>query len=273
MEWTTKAEEAIKKVPFFVRKKVRARVEKEALADNKHEVTIKEVKLTQKRFLTNMSAEIKGYQLDNCFGVNGCPHRAVQSETLVKRLEALLQNADILEFLQKNVKGSLKFHHEFRVTVAECPNSCSQPQIKDVGIIGGSIPEITDEDCSMCGGCVDVCREDAVTLLEDKEVPQIDFPACLKCGKCADVCPTGTIKKGNDGYRVLLGGKLGRHPRLAAELDGIFSEDEVLVIVEKCIVYYKANSTGGKRFAELVYDKDPEKMRALLNSQFTNSAQ
>ena len=28
----------------------------------------------------------------------------------------------------------LKFHHEFRVTVADCPNSCSQPQIKDIGI-------------------------------------------------------------------------------------------------------------------------------------------
>jgi len=35
MEWTTEAEGAIKKVPFFVRKKVRARVEKEALDINK----------------------------------------------------------------------------------------------------------------------------------------------------------------------------------------------------------------------------------------------
>ena len=30
MQWTPEAEDAIKKVPFFVRKKVRARVEKEA---------------------------------------------------------------------------------------------------------------------------------------------------------------------------------------------------------------------------------------------------
>jgi len=30
MEWTPEAEDAVKKVPFFVRKRVKARVEKEA---------------------------------------------------------------------------------------------------------------------------------------------------------------------------------------------------------------------------------------------------
>ena len=40
MEWTEKAEKTIKKVPFFVRKKVRARVEDEALATGRKGVTI-----------------------------------------------------------------------------------------------------------------------------------------------------------------------------------------------------------------------------------------
>ena len=47
MEWTIEAEDAIKKVPFFVRKKVRQRVEKEAIIDNKSIISIKEVKATQ----------------------------------------------------------------------------------------------------------------------------------------------------------------------------------------------------------------------------------
>lgn len=265
MKWTGEAEEAIGKVPFFVRKKVRARVEKEALADNKHQVTIAEVKLTQKRFLTNMSSEIKGYQLDNCFGVNGCPNRTVQADGLMKKLGALLETADLLTFLNDTVKGSLKFHHEFRVTVAECPNACSQPQIKDIGIIGASVPCITEEDCSQCGACVDACRDAAVLLTDDMEEPEIDFSACMKCGKCINACPTGTINKAEEGYRVLLGGKLGRHPRLGVEMDGLFNEDQVVEIVRKCIDWYRANSTGGKRFADLVYDKDPE----TLNRQFT----
>jgi hypothetical protein len=35
MKWTQDAEDAIKKVPFFVRKRVRARVEKEAMTEGK----------------------------------------------------------------------------------------------------------------------------------------------------------------------------------------------------------------------------------------------
>lgn len=272
MKWTAEAEETIKKVPFFVRKKVKARVEKEALADNKHEVTITEVNLTQKRFLTNMSSEVKGYQLDNCFGANGCPHRAVQAESLTKRLEDSLKNADLLGFLQETVQGSLKFHHELRITLSECPNACSQPQIKDIGILGASLPELTGEGCTLCGECVSVCREEAVTLSDVKEGPEIDFSACLKCGKCADVCPSGTLQRGKEGFRVLMGGKLGRHPRLAVELDGLFTEDEVVEIVEKCIAFYKKNSTNGKRFAELVYRKDPDKMKAFLTREFTVSS-
>ena len=44
MEWTPEAETAIKKVPFFVRKRVRARVEKEAAAGNRPRVSLADVK-------------------------------------------------------------------------------------------------------------------------------------------------------------------------------------------------------------------------------------
>ena len=264
MKWTIESEEAIKKVPFFVRKKVKARVEKEASLENKHEITIKEVESTQKRFLSNMSSEIKGYQLDNCFGAGGCPNRAVSGEDLRKRLEELLEDEKILGFLKENVKGSLKFHHEFRISIAECPNSCSQPQIKDIGIIGALLPEISDEPCTMCGICVKVCKENAVTLLEEKEEPEIDFSNCLACGKCIKVCSSKTIQEGKKGFRILLGGKLGRHPKLGVELDGIFSEYEVLAIVKKCIAYYKAESKNGKRFAELIYNTSTKELTDLF---------
>ena len=180
MEWTTEAEEAVKKVPFFVRKKVRARVEKEAQAENKKQITLKEVELTRKRFVSNMSSEVKGYQIDTCFGTGGaCPNRAIDGDGLLKRLEDLLKKEDILGFLKQHVKGDLKFHHDFRVTLADCPNACSQPQTKDIGIIGACFPEITNEGCTLCGACVDVCAENAVLLDEQSEKPVIDFDRCL----------------------------------------------------------------------------------------------
>lgn len=256
MNWTTEAEEALKKVPFFVRKKVRARVEKEAQESGKTVVSIADVKATQKRYLAGMSSEIKGYQIDMCFGPNGCPNRANPGDRLMEKIETLLKKEDLLAFLKQSVKGDLKFHHEFRVTLADCPNACSQPQIKDIGIIGADEPAVTEQACSLCAECVGECREGAITLDSDREVPVIDYQRCLKCGKCMAVCPTGTLESGCKGFRVQLGGKLGRHPRLARELPGIFSEKEVLSIVKDCLRLYKHKSTGGRRFAEIFTDTD-----------------
>ncbi len=256
MKWTHEAEDAVKKVPFFVRKKVRARVEKEAVAAGREIVAINDVKASQKRYLSDMSSEIKGYQLDICFGPGGCPNRAVIGDNLLERVEAVLKEEDLLSFLKERVQEALKFHHEFRITLADCPNACSQPQIKDMGIIGAGLPMVTEKECTLCEACVDACKEDAVTLDDVAILPLIDMSRCVACGKCIVACPTGTILEAQKGFRVQLGGKLGRHPQLARELPGIFSEDEVLEILKTCITFYKQNSKHGERFADLLKEKD-----------------
>jgi dissimilatory sulfite reductase (desulfoviridin) alpha/beta subunit len=256
MQWTSEAEAAIKKVPFFVRKRVRARVEDEAQQAGKDKVSLADVRLTQKRYLAKMSDEVRGYQLETCFGPGGCPNRAIESDRLVEGLEQILRSSDLHKFLEARVKGGLKHHHEFRVTVADCPNACSQPQIKDMGIIGAAEPAITEEPCTLCQLCVEACAENAVSLKDPEEMPEIDYDRCVRCGKCIDVCPTGTLATGHRGYRVLLAGKLGRHPRLAEELPGIYQEDEVVGLLESCLDYYKKNSRHGERFAEVYQDAE-----------------
>jgi dissimilatory sulfite reductase (desulfoviridin) alpha/beta subunit len=251
MQWTQEAENAVKKVPFFVRKKVRTRVESQVAAANKSVVTLADVKTAQQRYLQSMSAEIKGYQIDSCFGPSGCPNRTVHTENLLEKIEHLLASADLLAFLKQQVKGNLKFHHEFRISLAECPNACSQPQIKDIGIIGAVVPEITTHPCSLCGDCEETCPDHAIVLNLEHEKPEIDMQACMSCGKCIAVCPTGTIGEQKRGFRVQLGGKLGRHPQLARELPGIHSEKQVLDIINTCIKFYKQTSRGGKRFAQI----------------------
>ncbi len=262
MQWTPEADAAIKKVPFFVRKKVRARVEAEARQAGKHSITLAEVNATQKRFLTGMASEIKGYQLDACFGPSGCPNAIGSSRELMKKLELLLKNADLLGLLKSKGIQDLKFHHEFRVTVAECPNACSQPQIKDVGIIAACRPAVTDKACTLCEACVAACKEKAIALDDATALPVISTQDCVACGQCLPVCPTGTLSDSVIGYRVQLGGKLGRHPQLARELPGIYADKTVLQIVQACLDLVKVNSTSGHRLGELMQDHDFNVMKA-----------
>ena len=262
MKWMPEAEEAVKKVPFFVRKRVRARVEKETAEAGKQVVSLADVKATQARYLSSMRSEIKGYQIETCFGPGGCPNRAIISDPLIDRIEGEVKKADLLGFLKRTVKGDLKFHHEFRITLADCPNACSQPQIKDIGIIGACAPVVTDAPCSMCEACVEACREDAIILNHQNEVPLIDDDLCLKCGKCVPACPTGTLTIARKGYRVQLGGKLGRHPQLAKKLPGIYDENTVMKIVKDCLRFYKDNSKHGERFGQILTPADFEVLAA-----------
>ena len=255
MKWAWDAEKEISKIPFFVRKKVRKQIEKEASEQGRPMVSLDDVHATRKRFLSNMESEIKGYQIEACFGQGGCPNSCVEKDTLAARLEALLVGEDLLGFLRKSVQGKLKFHHEFRVSVSHCPNACSQPQIKDIGIIAAIYPRTEDALCSGCLSCVDVCKEKAVTLSNDP-LPLIDPRTCLGCGACIRSCPMGGILAEKKGYRILLGGRLGRHPRLARELNSLFTEDQVLGVVKTCLMYYKKNSRAGQRFSALLGDRE-----------------
>jgi len=211
-----------------------------------------------------MNSKIRGYRVETCFGSKGCPNGNHSGDKLLEKIETLIKEEDLLSFLKKRVKGELKFHHEFQVAMAECPNGCSQPQIKGIGIIGATLPMVVDGPCTGCGACVTACRENAIFL--DHEKPKIDFDLCLMCGQCIKACPNGTLMAETSGFRVQLGGRLGRHPRLAMEIPGIHGEEEVLNIVRKCICFFKEKSLHGERFSSLLTEEDfklmvPEKCK------------
>jgi len=250
MEWSNEAKQALSRVPFFVRKRVKGRVEKEAARCGAREVTIKHVHKCQKRFINRMEDEVKGHQVETCFGPSGCPNRAVASDGFPQELEEKLSKRNLKAFLKERVKGPLKMHHEFRVSVSDCPNACSRPQIVDLGFIGASRPEVSDEACSECEACVEICKEDAISLKGG--YPFVDNSKCLSCGQCIEVCPTGTLKEKTKGYRILVGGKLGRHPRLATELSGIYALEDALKIADQCLDYYQSNCQGGERFGQIL---------------------
>ena len=269
MKWSKEAEQAVSRVPFFVRKRVKRRVEEEATNRGAKEVNLDHVKTCERRFLIRMEEEVKGYQVETCFGPGGCPNRAVINDQLPARLEALLASKDLKSFLRKRVEGPLKMHHEFRASISDCPNSCSRPQIADVGLVGACVPEMTGEACTECGACVAACKEKAIALQEGR--PVIDASKCLFCAQCVRDCPTGTLKEGKRGYRIFIGGKLGRHPRLARALPGTHSLEETLKIVETCIDVFQRHCMRGERFGEILERTGKEPQEILVAGDICDS--
>jgi anaerobic sulfite reductase subunit C len=252
MKWNDEAEQAVSKVPFFVRRRVRKRVEEEANRLGSSEVTLAHVRACRKKFLENMEDEVRGYRVETCFGSGGCPNSLAGRDDLLEKIENLLARKNLRDFLKSRVNGPLKIHHEFSASVSDCPNACSRPQIVDLGIIGAVRPGFSENPCSLCCSCVEICREGVLSLSERSLRPDIDYNKCVLCGQCVNVCPTGSLVKNAHGYRILLGGRLGRHPQLGRELEGIFSEDEVLEITDKCLDHFMQNSFHGERFGEIL---------------------
>jgi dissimilatory sulfite reductase (desulfoviridin) alpha/beta subunit len=210
------------------------------------------VNACRRRFLKNMEDEVKGFQVETCFGPGGCPNRAVVDDALSDDLEAILSELSLKAFLKEHVQGPLKMHHEFRVSVSDCPNACSRPQITDIGLIGAHKPKHSGRECDGCGACIEICREQALELSSEGRPPEISDDRCLGCGQCVAVCPVVALESGDRGYRILLGGKLGRHPQLGRELSGVFSREKTIEIVKKCLDFYMAENKCGERFGEIL---------------------
>jgi anaerobic sulfite reductase subunit C len=250
MKWDAEANEAVSKVPFFVRNRVKKRVEEEATRCGSAGVRLEHVKTCQRRFLNQMEDEVKGYRVETCFGPTGCPNRAMIDDNLSKKIEELISKRNLKTFLKEKVKAPLKMHHEFRASISDCPNACSRPQIADLGLIGARSPMVADEPCGECGACVEACREKAIAVAKGR--PVLDLAKCLSCGQCITACPTGTLQEKERGYRILVGGKLGRHPRLAAEMPGIYGVEETLRMIDRCLDHYQMHCRHGERFGEIL---------------------
>ncbi len=246
MKWEKEAEELLRRVPFFVRKRVKRAVEEYVSRKGRGRVTARDL-LEAKEALRDRASKVEeGFAVEDCFG---CDNAVISSDALPSQVEEVLGRAGLTEFLQKKAGEELKHHHQFRVVFSCCPNACSQGQIRDVAFIGRVEP-VVQGPCSRCGACEEACEEGAIRLTDSG--PQIDPTKCLGCGACIKVCPEGTIREGQKGYRLLVGGKLGRHPRLATELLPLVPKEEVLRVVEALVNLYKELNEKGERLGTVI---------------------
>ena len=143
--------------------------------------------------------------------------------------------------------------HKFKIAVGGCPNNCVKPDLNDVGVIGQRVLKINTEKCRGCKKCVieSSCPMKATKLLDEKIF--VDAEICNHCGRCYQKCPFGVFETAYEGYRVFIGGRWGKKGARGIPLSPIFTtEDEVLNVIEKAILFFRDEGIKGERFADTI---------------------
>jgi dissimilatory sulfite reductase (desulfoviridin) alpha/beta subunit len=183
----------------------------------------------------------------------GCPHGLDVAEGFGQRLDAVIRATGWPEFLLERRPRPHR-HHAFSVAVSACPNGCSRPHIADVGLIRACVPSLDPTSCTGCGECAESCPDAAMDMASG--LPDIDAAACLRCGHCVRACPTGAMGRAEAGWRVLLGGRLGRRPALGAELPGLHDDTAALAVLERGLRLFMGRYGEFARFGLLVETLD-----------------
>lgn len=180
-----------------------------------------------------------------CPGNNECNRGIIDTYGLGDMLDK--------EFFGEDMPSKMKF------AVAGCPNACAKPQENDIVVMGIHIPMIHLDECIGCGICTANCAEKAIVVMNEKAM--IIWNNCKSCGLCIDQCPHGSISEDRKGFKIFVGGKVGRNPKPAREFGAVWSPGEVVSVIRNIINWSKKNTIKGERFGDCLDRVGFEKFR------------
>lgn len=189
--------------------------------------------------------------LESCRGVKpgGCRFAPPLPEGFAEALEGLLARAPVPAGLA-GLGRPLRHHERLRLSLCACPNGCARPHVADVGLVAVREVAVDAAACTGCGACRDVCPDGAITM--EGDAAAMDAARCLGCGQCLAVCPAGAIAAGSTRFRVVIGGRLGRRPRLGLELRHRLDGQAALGLVARCLDAHARLARPGRRFGDIV---------------------
>ena len=190
------------------------------------------------------------------FGGTGAKVRPI---TACKGTTCVFGNCDTqaiaTEIYEKFYLGwnSVKLPHKFKISVGGCPNSCVKPSLNDLGIEGHRVPKFVADNCRGCASCAieSKCPSKAAHVEGGKL--KIDGSECKTCGVCVGKCPFGAVEPESETvYRIYVGGTWGKTSRMGTTLSRYVTEEELMPIVEKVILWYRENALPKERLGKTV---------------------
>lgn len=140
---------------------------------------------------------------------------------------------------------------KFKISVQGCMNSYGKAQGNDLAIMPIRPVTLDPAACINCNKCLKVCKDEAFLKTDVGLV--LDTAKCTGCKDCLPVCPTCALAPQDEvRFLILIGGRMGRKARLATPLPHLFTEEELVPMVQKVLDFYNENAMTKERFAQLI---------------------
>lgn len=277
MEWEKDAEEAMQGIPLsaMIKNMRILYAEKIARKNKKSKVTMEEVIKTRDDYLAISSKRLqearkknppkyssdpqdelnKGpllYQFELChMRFAGCTRQLIDVVELAAKLKQHVEEWKVTEMIADKFDVPFMPHTLFTISISSCPNNCTAAEIKDFGIHGVAVPELSfPEKCTKCRKCMQVCIDKAVRM--EKNGPVIIKKHCSQCGACAIECPEGAMTIVEKGHRVMVGGHFGRWHHIGKELFKAGSEQKVIKALEASIKLLREKAVSEEHLYHMV---------------------
>jgi len=184
-----------------------------------------------------MYKKSKAYSIEICCGEERhCSHKLSNISDIAKKIDTILKEVNFEKFLLAELNGTISRRYKLSIALAACPNACSRPQIKGIGLVADIRPVSINNKCNGCEKCVEKCNEHALTLKNKKVV--FDNKKCVGCGDCISACKKRAIDSSSLRMHLFTGGRLGRHPRLGDEHKHLIENSMIPEVVKKNIMKY-----------------------------------
>ena len=148
--------------------------------------------------------------------------------------------------------GIPTIHGKFKISFAGCHSDCTRAKGADIGFIGEIEPGWSERKCIGCGLCAKACLEGAIISDKKTGKPVYDASKCIFCGDCIKICPTSAMHEKKVGCGLYVGGKWGRHPRIADLITHLFPAKDIIPVIKKTIDWYIKNGKKRERIGNTI---------------------
>ena len=200
-----------------------------------------------------------------CAGTPGARTRNVVACTGSDKCAAAFLDARGLGRALDLLFGADEFPPQLKITVAGCPNSCTAPQMADIGFVGTVEPVLERSNCDGCGTCAGSCDENALIMRGGG--PGRDPQRCDFCGACVVACPKKALRPGRLGYTVYVGGTIGRRPQVGTILARFVPEQDAPDMAARIVAFVRERGQPRERLSAIIRRVGIDHLRTYVHSR------